>query len=145
MLARLYKEKGDLSKAAAELEQLTIRNDTDYESNLQLADIMQSVGNHAAAAAALERALYIYPMQATLHTRLADLYQKLGDMPKVVRARRALVALNPVDRAEAYYQLALAYFEAGDTAAARREVLHALEQAPNFEKAQALLLKLRGS
>lgn len=145
MLAHLYKQKGDAGRAAAELEQLTGRNENDYEANLELADIMLSVGNTAKAAAALERALYIYPMQPTLHTKLADLYQKLGDRTKVVRARRALVALNPVDRAEAHYQLALAYFDAGDLAAARREVLRALEQAPNFEKAQELLLKLRGT
>jgi Tfp pilus assembly protein PilF len=61
----------------------------------------------------------------------------------VVRERRALVALNPVDKAEALYQLALAYFDAGDVASARREVLRALEEAPNFEKAQELLLRLR--
>jgi Tfp pilus assembly protein PilF len=48
-----------------------------------------------------------------------------------------------VDRAEALYQLALAHHEAGDAAAARREVLNALEEAPNFEKAQTLLLTLR--
>ena len=54
-----------------------------------------------------------------------------------------MVALNPVDRAEALYQLAQAYYEAGDAPAAKREVLRALEDAPNFEKAQELLLKLQ--
>jgi Tfp pilus assembly protein PilF len=54
-----------------------------------------------------------------------------------------VVALNPVDRAEALYQLALAYYEAGDGSSARREVLRALEDAPNFEKAQELLLRLQ--
>jgi cellulose synthase operon protein C len=145
LLADLYRAKGDLQKAAAELEQITIRQETDYEANLQLAEIMQAAGNNAGVAAALDRALYIYPMQPVLHTRLADAFQKLGDKAKVVRARRALVALNPVDKAEAYYQLALAYFEAGDAPNARREVLKALEEAPNFEKAQALLLRLRGT
>jgi Tfp pilus assembly protein PilF len=53
------------------------------------------------------------------------------------------VALNPVDRAEALYQLAQAYYDAGDAQAAKREVLRALEDAPNFEKAQELLLKLQ--
>ena len=59
-------------------------------------------------------------------------------------AREALVALNPVDQAEARYQLALAHFQAGDRDAARREVLRALEIAPNFERAQELLLRIRG-
>jgi Tfp pilus assembly protein PilF len=51
--------------------------------------------------------------------------------------------LNPVDRAEALYQLAHAYSRAGDRAAARREVLRALEVAPSFEKAQELLLEVQ--
>jgi Tfp pilus assembly protein PilF len=51
--------------------------------------------------------------------------------------------LDPVDRAEAEYQLALVYFQAGDLRQARRVVLRALERAPNFEKALDLLLNIR--
>jgi Tfp pilus assembly protein FimV len=60
-----------------------------------------------------------------------------------VRERRAIVALDPVDRAEARYQLARALAEAGDRNAARREVILALEEAPSFERAQMLLLDLQ--
>ena len=143
LLAIAYREKGDLKKAAAELEQLTARNETDYEANLELAEMQLKANNPPGAAAALERAIYIYPMQPGLHLKLADLYKGLGDKQKVIRERKALLALNPVDKAEAHYQLALAYFEAGDSANARREVLRALEEAPSFEKAQELLLRLR--
>jgi Tfp pilus assembly protein PilF len=52
-------------------------------------------------------------------------------------------ALAPADRADAYYQLALAWFEAGDLDQARRSVLRALEVAPSFEPAQQLLLRIR--
>ncbi len=55
-----------------------------------------------------------------------------------------MVALNPVDRAEAYYRLALAHRDAGQSAEARRSVLRALEEAPHFERAQELLLALQG-
>ena len=65
-----------------------------------------------------------------------------GNRAGVVRERQAIVALQPVDMAEARYQLALAFFENGDVASARREVVRALENAPNFAKAQELLLKL---
>jgi Tfp pilus assembly protein PilF len=87
--------------------------------------------------------LYIYPYDAPLHEKLAELYAQSGAKDGVVRERQALVALDPVDRAEALFQLALAYFEAGDREGARREVLRALEIAPNFERAQELLLRLR--
>jgi tetratricopeptide (TPR) repeat protein len=87
--------------------------------------------------------MYISPYDPAQHVRLASLYARTGNKRGAVRERQAVVALNPVDRAEALYQLALAYYEAGDGQSARREVLRALEDAPNFEKAQELLLRLQ--
>jgi Flp pilus assembly protein TadD len=55
-----------------------------------------------------------------------------------------LVALNPPDLAGAHYDLARALDTSGNRVEAKREVLRSLEIAPGFEKAQELLLKLRG-
>ena len=63
----------------------------------------------------------------------------------MVRARRALLALDPVDRAEAFYQLAYAYQRAGDRSSAREQILYALEIAPNYTLAQELLLSLHAA
>jgi Tfp pilus assembly protein PilF len=93
-------------------------------------------------AESLELAMYISPYDISAHNRLADLYARAGNRAGVLRERQAIVALQPVDMAEARYQLALAHFEAGDAGNARREILRALENAPNFQKAQELLLKL---
>jgi tetratricopeptide (TPR) repeat protein len=142
-LAQIHKAKGNIKAAAAELTAMTLRNEDSYLANSELAGMLDQLGDTAAAAAALERAMYISPYDASQHVRLASYYAKLGDRRKAVRERGAVVALNPVDRAEALYQLALAYFEAGEPQAARREVLRALEDAPNFEKAQELLLRLQ--
>ena len=90
----------------------------------------------------LELAMYISPYDPAAHARLADLYAKAGDRKGVVRERQAIVALRPVDMAEARYQLALAYYEAGDMRSARSEVIRALEHAPSYQRAQELLLKL---
>jgi Tfp pilus assembly protein PilF len=75
-------------------------------------------------------------------TRLANLAHPAGDKQKVVRERSAIVALGPADKADAYYQLALAQHEAGDDVHARKSVLRSLEEAPNFEPAQMLLLTI---
>jgi tetratricopeptide (TPR) repeat protein len=91
----------------------------------------------------LERAMYIHPYDAAVHDRMAALYAATGRHAKAVRERRAILALNPVNRADALYRLAAALLEAGDSGRARREVLRALEIAPNFEQAQELLLRLR--
>jgi Tfp pilus assembly protein PilF len=98
----------------------------------------------AGAADAYERAMYINPFDPEVHAHLADLYQKLGNKSGVVRERRVIVGLNTVDMAGAYYRLAVAQDDAGDQVAARRSVVRALEVAPNYVEAQALLLKLHG-
>ena len=142
-LAAAYKATGDLRRAAAELQAHTLLNESDYTSNLALAEMLEKLGDRPGAAAALERAIWISPYDPAIHVRLAEHLVATGDKTKVVRERRAIVALDPVDRAEARYQLALALADAGDRTAARREVILALEEAPSFERAQVLLLQLQ--
>ena len=142
-LATAYKATGDLRRAASELEAHTLLNESDYASNLALAEMFEKLGDRRGAAAALERAIWISPYDPSIHVRLAEHLAATGDKTKVVRERRAIVALEPVDRAEARYQLARALADAGDRTAARREVILALEEAPNFERAQILLLELQ--
>jgi tetratricopeptide (TPR) repeat protein len=142
-LAAAYKATGDLRRAAAELQAHTLLNESDYVSNLTLADMLEQLGDRAGAAAALERTIWISPYDPAIHVRLAEHLAAIGDRRRAVRERRAVVALDPVDRAEARYQLARALADAGDRTAARREVLMALEEAPSFERAQSLLLELR--
>lgn len=142
-LAVIHRDRGDLARAADELRELTSRNETAYEANLEEARILEELGRPEGAAEALARAIFVYPYEAEVHEKLAELYEDLEDRGRAVRERTAVVALDPVDRAEALYQLALAHFKAGDRASARRQVLRALEVAPNFEAAQELLLRLQ--
>jgi tetratricopeptide (TPR) repeat protein len=109
------------------------------------AEIRREMGDAAGAAAALERAITVNPYEIALHQKLAELATQLQRRDVAVRERRAIVALKPVDRAEAHYQLARALLDAGQREEARREVLRSLEAAPNFERAQDLLLELRGA
>jgi Tfp pilus assembly protein PilF len=77
-----------------------------------------------------------------VHQRLAALFEARKEYPKLVRERRAIIALVPADKAEAYYQLAVAYRASNDDANAKKSVLRSLEEAPNFVKAQELLLSI---
>jgi tetratricopeptide (TPR) repeat protein len=142
-LARLHLERGDTAAAAHELQGLTSINENAYSANVALAQMLSKLGDTSGAVEALERAIYVSPYDRALHERMVELYTGLGDLQGVVSSRRALVALNPVDRSDALYRLALAYEAAGDAASARRQVLRALELAPNFVEAQELLLRLR--
>jgi tetratricopeptide (TPR) repeat protein len=145
LLAQLHERRGNLRAAADELTALTAIDEDNYEANVKLAALREQLGDTTAAAAALERAMWISPYDPALHQKLASFAARAGDHPVAVRERRAVLALRPADEAEARYQLALALQQAGDATEARREVLRALEIAPAFEKAQQLLLTLRGS
>ena len=144
-LARLHQERGDRAKAIEYLDRVTSYNETHYEANRLAARLKAEAGDHRGALAAAERAIYIHPYDPALHVEAAALATQAGDHARAVRERRAVLMLNPSDRAGALYELAVAYRNAGDREAARREVLRALEEAPSFEKAQTLLLELRGN
>ena len=127
----------------AQLAHITTRNETAWEANLLEAELRERIGDRPGALAAWERLIWISPYDETVHRRLAELAEAAADHRRSVRERRALIALNPADRLEARFQLARALSLAGDRAAARREILAVLEQAPGFEKAQLFLLELQ--
>jgi tetratricopeptide (TPR) repeat protein len=142
LLATAYEKKGDRRKEADVLTAWTALSETNVNALLKLADLLEALGDAHGAAEALDRALFVNPFELATHVRLAELSRTAGDKARVVRERAAIVALGPVDKADALYQLALAQHEAGDDVHARTSVLRALEEAPNFEKAQTLLLTL---
>ncbi|HTE45732.1 MAG TPA: tetratricopeptide repeat protein [Gemmatimonadaceae bacterium] len=142
LLAAAYEKKGDLRKQADLLTQWTALTETDFKALTTLADVLQKLGDSHGAADALDRAMFVNPFDLTLHVRLAELSKAAGDKQRTVRERAAIVALGPVDKADALYQLALAQHDVGDDVHARTSVLRALEEAPNYERAQTLLLTL---
>jgi len=104
--------------------------------------VLEKLGDAKGASEALDRAMFINPFDPATHQRLAELARLAGDKQLAVRERAAIGALGPVDKADALYQLAQAQHDAGDDVHARTSVLRALEEAPNYEKAQTLLLTL---
>jgi tetratricopeptide (TPR) repeat protein len=143
-LARLQLQQGDKKAAAAALGRYTALDESAWDANAEEAALKEELGDAAGAAAALERMLWISPYDSGLHARLAALAERLHELPRAVRERRAAVAAGPSDLLEARYQLARTLALAGDAPGARREILQVLETAPGFEKAQALLLELSG-
>ncbi len=67
-----------------------------------------------------------------------------GNSSGAVREFSAVLALKPLDKAGAEYDLAQAYMAAGDKAKAEESVLAALETAPGFRPAQKLLVEIEG-
>jgi len=143
-LAQIHEKKGDLDRAAAALHRMNELSESNYTALLKEADLFEELGRPEDAAAALNKAVLVWPYEMEVHQRLAALATSVGEFDEAVRERQAVIALAPVDRAEANYQLALAQRDAGDLAGARRSVLRALEIAPSYASALELLLELRG-
>ena len=142
LLAHVYRTS-DPRRAEQELSRYSDLAESDVDANLELAALRTELGDSAGAAVALQRAIWIHPYDPVVHNGLAVLLAGQKDYRGAARERAAVVALDPVDRSEALYQLALAQFQGNDLTSARRNVLAALELAPGFEQAQSLLLQIR--
>jgi tetratricopeptide (TPR) repeat protein len=143
-LAEIYDARGDKKEAAAILEALARYNETNADAFAKLARLKLALGDRNGAIEALKTTFYIQPFDASLHKLAGDVYFELGNTAEAAKEFRVLIALAPPDLAQAHYDLARSLEASGNHTEARRAVLHALEIAPGFEKAQELLLKLRG-
>jgi tetratricopeptide (TPR) repeat protein len=142
-LAQLQRDRADTTAAIRSVSMVTTRNEVAWDANLLEANLREKTGDAAGAMQALQRLLWISPYDPQIHARLAQLATSRKDFALAVQERRAIIALHPTDELDARVELAKALAAGGDVASARREVLQVLEQAPSFEKAQALLLELR--
>ena len=94
----------------------------------------------------MDRINYIYPVDdEDLHRHLGELWFAQKNYPGAIREYRRVVALHPLDKASAEFNLAQAYFAAGQRDKAEDNVLQALEAAPDYRPAQKLLLQLQDS
>jgi len=143
-LATIHEERGETLRAADALRSLGYLSENAFEVPLREAALRRELGDPDGERDALRRAAEVYPFQLDLQTRRAAVAEELGDGVEWVRARRAILGLAPVDRAEAHFQLARALHFAGDAGEARSQVIRALEIAPTFDAALELLLDLRG-
>lgn len=142
LLARAFLDAGNRVRAAEVLSAMMSLGEASHDAHVSLADLLLQHGDTSRAAEILEGAMFVNPYNIADHETLAALYTRLGNKARTVRERLAAVALDPVDRAQALYLLAVAYRDAGDSANARHAVIRSLEEAPHFERAQELLLAL---
>jgi tetratricopeptide (TPR) repeat protein len=145
-----FMAQADLAKGN---KQAAISILTDYEKKggrnpqalKQLASLEEELGKPADASATLERLNYIFPVDEELHRHLGDLWFAQNNTKGAIREYAAVVALQPLDKASAQYNLARAYFAAGQKDMAEEHLLASLEAAPSFRPAQKLLLQLKDS
>lgn len=145
VLADSYLALNNEKAAAAELQRYADNGGRSPQALKKLARLLESQGRPKEAIEALRRLNWIYPRDEELQRWLGDLYMAQGDAQAAIRAYQAVVAMRPLDRASAHYNLARAYKAAGQRGPASDQVLLALEAAPGFRPAQKLLLELEAA
>jgi tetratricopeptide (TPR) repeat protein len=131
-LSQIAEKRGQKKEAADDLKALSEKDESAYELLTGEAKLRRELGDRAAETAALARAMQVFPYEVEYHQRLAELYAEANDPAGAVRERKAILALDPTDKAGAHFGLAQALVLAGDRAGARTQLLRALEIAPAY-------------
>jgi tetratricopeptide (TPR) repeat protein len=140
-------EKKDTARAITALEAVVAADFDNVSAARQLASLLKEakVTDPAKLRPVYQRIIAIDPFDSEAHSTLGRLLMQANQPQEAVRNFKAVVALNPVDQAAAYTDLAESYLKSGQRADARRQTLLALEIAPSYERAQNLLLEIAGS
>jgi tetratricopeptide (TPR) repeat protein len=145
-IAAIAIEKKDQPRAIAALTALVAVDFNNVDAARHLATMLRqnNVEGPAKLLPVYQRIAAIDPFDAESHTMLGRFALERSDADAAAREFRTVLALGPVDRAAAYTDLAESYFKGGRRAEAKKQTLNALEIAPNYERAQDLLLKIVG-
>jgi tetratricopeptide (TPR) repeat protein len=103
-------------------------NVTDAAFWQTLAEAHLAVGGIAEAEKAFQNAVYLDSGSSSAHYSLGYLLQRRNDLPAAIEAYRRAVAADPY-KAEAFGNLAAAYFKMGE----REKALEALKSALELE------------
>ena len=143
LLAQLHLRRGDVGAAITELKAIVNINANDLGAHRQLAELYLATNNDDEAARILERALFIDPFDIRIREQLASIYEANEQWERAVPERAASAMLAPLDPAGARFRFANALAQNNEFAAARHQLLRALEDAPMYDDALELLLEVR--
>jgi tetratricopeptide (TPR) repeat protein len=144
LLAAVRRELGDVAGERAMLAKHVALDADAVEPRLRLAEAAAAAGDWPAVRRAAEQAVAVNPLLPTSHQWLAKAAEATSDRQAAVAAHRTLLLLDPLSAAGHRYQLAKLLAADDQLAAARREVVLALEEAPRYREAYRLLTEIAG-
>lgn len=143
-LARAHEALDDRDAAIEALEVFWKNGGYDPAALKRLANWLVEAGREDDAIDVYWSINLVDPLDAELHGDIGDLLLAAGRPEEALREFDVAVSLQPHDMATAWYRLAQAQHELGNTEQSQMHLLQALDVAPNFRPAQRLLLKLAG-
>ena len=143
-LAAVHRALGETASERTVLAKLADIDDNATDSFLRLMELAREAGDWPAVRKFSEKFLAVNPLVVPPYRNLAESAEHLGDIPAAIAADRTQLLLNPPNPAEVHFQLARLLHRSNDPEALRH-VLRALEDAPRYGEALALLLEIDGA
>lgn len=140
-LSKLYRKQKRFDQELKFLEQYSQYDPNALKVFHRLIERYRAAKNWNAVYKAAQNAHAINPLYQETQDALATACIQLKRQQEAINAYRAILTLNPHNKAEAHYQLARLLRQT-DSKQAKRHTLIALEEAPRFRKAHQLLLEL---
>ena len=144
MLAMTYRQLNDTNQERNTLIKMTALEADTTDAFGRLMELDDARKDWAGVTENAERFLAVNPLVPQPYRLLARASEAQGKTDPAIRSYQRLLLLDPPDPADVHYHLAKLFREQGDAAAAKRQVLQALEEAPRFPDALRLLLEIEG-
>ena len=141
-LATVLRELGDVAAERELLNTWAALDDEATEAYLRLMELATEAKDWPVVARNAERYLAVNPLVVPPWRYLAQASAEQGQTAVAIAAWRTLLHLDAPDPAGAHFQLGQLLRKNGETAEARAQTLLALEEAPRFREALAMLLQL---
>ena len=141
-LARAYRELGEPERELEVLESLAGFEADSVELFTRLLEISSANRDWEKTKQYARKLLALNPLIASPHRYLSIAAEKTGDDAATIESLGVLAKMDPLDRADVHFRLASALHRTKQLAPAKRQVIMALEQAPRYRDAHALLLKI---
>ena len=141
-LARAREELGQRPQALSMLEKFWRNGGYDPAALKRLGGWLHEADRTGDAIEVLQSVNFVDPLDHNLHGTLGDMLLEAQRAQEALAEYSIALALNPHDKATAYYRMASAHHELGNKQKSQDHLLQALDVAPNFRPAQRLLLEL---
>jgi tetratricopeptide (TPR) repeat protein len=141
-LASIHRELGETKEERDILEKFAALDADAIEPRLRLIALAVADKDWKLVKQTADQLLAINPLIPAPHRFLVQASTALSDRRTAIEGHRTLLLLDPLDRAEHHYQLAKLLVEEQQLPDARREIVRALEEAPRYRAAHALLLQI---
>lgn len=144
LLAEVYRRQEKSEQQAAVLAEHLQRSADDLEAAMELLALQIAMEDWNGALSTGQLIMAIDPLQPKALRDIYTVASRTQNDELAVAVLNGLLELEPADAARTHFQIAR-ILRKGDSGAARRHVLLALEQAPRYRDAHHLLLDLTDS